>query len=82
MQILIGNKKDDVKNDDNTKSVIESTEKMLHEKNDPHLIDPLKIADKIQALKKEIDEFREEADAVLSEQNALTVVDINLAEIK
>ena len=55
---------------------------MLHEQKDPHLVDPLKIADKIVELENEIEDFRTEADAVLSEQNALTLVDVDLVEIK
>ena len=82
LQVLMGNKKDSDNDDDKTKSLIESTGKMLHEKQAPHLVDPLKIADKIQAFENEIEEFRTEADAVLSEQNALTLIEVNLAEIK
>ena len=55
---------------------------MLHEQKDSRFIDPLKIADKIIALENEIENFRTEADAVLSEQNALTMVEIDLTEIK
>ena len=81
LHVIIGSKTDGDK-DDKTKSLIESTGKMLHEKQDPHLVDPLKIAKKIQALENEIEEFRTAADAALSEQNALTLIDIKLNEVK
>ena len=79
---LAGRKKDDDETDFSTKSVIEATSKMLHEQKDPCLVDPLKIADKISALENEVENFRIEADSVLSEQNALTTIDVDLAEIK
>lgn len=82
LQALAGKKRDDDETDNSTKSLIEATSKMLHEQKDPHLVDPLKIADKIIELENEIEAFRTEADAVLSEQNALTVVEVDLAEIK
>ena len=68
--------------DASAKATIEATSRMLHEQKDPRFIDPLKIADKIMALENEIENFRTEADAVLSEQNALTMVEIDLTEIK
>ena len=68
--------------DANTKSIVEATGKMLHEQKDPRLIDPLKLLNKITALDNEIEEFLTEADSVLSEQNALTTIELNLAEIK
>ena len=79
---LVGKKRDDEETDAGTKSLIEATSKMLHEQKDPRLIDPLKIADKIKTLENEIEDFRTEADAVLSEQNALTTVEIDLTEVK
>ena len=82
LQAISGKKKDDEETDSSTKSLIEATSKMLHEQKDPHLVDPLKIADKIVELENEIEDFRTEADAVLSEQNALTLVDVDLVEIK
>ena len=82
IQTITGRKKEDDDSDDKTKSIIDAASKMLHEQKDPRLIDPLKIADKITALENEIEEFRTEADAVLSEQNALTVIELNLTEIK
>lgn len=82
VQSLVGRKKDDEATDAETKSIIEATSKMLHEQKDPHMLDPLKLADKITALENEIEDFRTVADAVLSEQNALTIIEVNLAEIK
>ena len=75
-------RKDGEEIDSNSKATIEATSKMLHEQKDPRFVDPLKIADKIMALENEIENFRTEADAVLSEQNALTTIEIDLAEIK
>lgn len=78
---LSGKKREDDETDAGTKSLIEATSKMLHEQKDPRLIDPLKIAEKIKNLENEIEEFRTEADAVLSEQNAMTTIEIDLAEV-
>lgn len=79
LQSIVGR---DGEPDANTKSIVEATGKMLHEQKDPRLIDPLKLAGKITALGNEIEEFLTEADSVLSEQNALTTIELNLAEIK
>lgn len=79
---LAGKKRDEDETDAGTKALIEATNKMLHEQKDPRIIDPLKVADKIKALENEIEDFRTEADAVLSEQNALTTIDIDLTEVK
>ena len=76
------NSRGDDEQDSKTKSIVEATSKMLHEQKDPRLIDPLKLAGKITALDNEIEEFLTEADSVLSEQNALTTIELNLAEIK
>jgi len=45
-------------------------------KNTYSLVDPLKIGDKIEELTKEVDDFEAEVDAVLSEANSLTKLDI------
>ena len=79
---LSGKKQDDDEKAASIKSLIDATSKMLHEQKNPRLIDPLHIADKINALEYEIENFRIEADAVLSEENALTLIDIDLTEIK
>ena len=78
LQSIVGR---DGEPDANTKSIVEATGKMLHEQKDPRLIDPLKLLNKITALDNEIEEFLTEADSVLSEQNALTTIELNLAEI-
>ena len=46
------------------------------EKNTFHLVDPLKVDDLVQKLTKEVDDFATEVDAVLSEINAITVIEI------
>lgn len=79
---LSGKKQDDDEKAASIKSLIDATSKMLHEQKNPRLIDPLHIADKINALEHEIENFRIEADAVLSEENALTLIHIDLTEIK
>jgi hypothetical protein len=79
---MVGRRRDDDETDTSTKSVIEATSKMLHEQKDPCFIDPLKIAEKIVALENELERFNVEADSVLSEQNALTKIEIDLNEIK
>ena len=76
------NSRGDDEQDSKTKSIVEATSKMLHEQKDPRLIDPLKLLNKITALDNEIEECLTEADSVLSEQNALTTIELNLAEIK
>lgn len=76
------NSRGDDEQDSKTKSIVEATSKMLHEQKDPRLIDPLKLLNKITALDNEMEEFLTEADSVLSEQNALTTIELNLAEIK
>lgn len=76
------NSRGDDEQDSKTKSIVEATSKMLHEQKDPRLIDPLKLLNKITTLGNEIEEFLTEADSVLSEQNALTTIELNLAEIK
>ena len=76
------NSRGDDEQDSKTKSIVEATSKMLHEQKDPRLIDPLKLLNKITTLDNEIEEFLTEADSVLSEQNALTTIELNLAEIK
>lgn len=54
---------------------------MLHEDGDLHLVDPLNIKKVIDDLESEIYRFREECDAVISEQNAVTKVDLSLIDI-
>lgn len=53
---------------------------MYHESNDMRLVDPLGLADKIKALEKMIEDFKAESDAVLSESNAVTFIEVDLTE--
>ena len=55
---------------------------MFHADGDFSLIDPLNLRDKIEKLETEIEQFRTECDAVISEQNALTTVEIDLTTDK
>ena len=52
-----------------------------HKKNDLKLVDPLKVEKKIEALRAEIDSFRVEADAALSEANAIRKIDVDLTTV-
>lgn len=60
------------KNDDQAVS----TRKAYVDNNEFHLVDPLKIQDKINALEDETSKFETEVDAVLSESNAVTTINI------
>lgn len=73
-KIMIGKQGDDkVKpNDEDVKNIVEPFVK----RNEFHLVDPLKVEDLIENLQKEVDEFEAEVDAVLSEINAITVIEI------
>jgi len=55
---------------------IDNVSKPFVENNEFHLFDPLEVAKKIEALEKEISEFEAEVDAVLSEANAITQIEI------
>ena len=55
---------------------------MFHADGDFSLIDPLNLRDKIEKLESEIEQFRTDCDAVISEQNALTTVEIDLTTDK
>ena len=46
------------------------------ERNEFHLVDPLKVERKIEELRKEVEGFETEVDAVLSESNATTFIEI------
>ena len=71
---MIGKQGDDsVKpNDEDVKNIVEPFVK----RNEFHLVDPLKIEETIEQLQIEVDEFEVEVDAVLSEINALTEIEI------
>lgn len=65
--------KDNVKTN---KEDVENVTKPFLEINSYTLFDPLKIEDKIAELEKEIDDFTSEVDAVLSESNATTEIEV------
>ena len=73
-KIMIGKQGDDrVKpNDEDVKNIVEPFVK----RNEFHLIDPLKVETLTEKLQSEVDEFEVEVDAVLSEINALTEIEI------
>ena len=54
---------------------------LLHKQKDPKFVDPLKIAEKIEALEAEIRAFQEESDAEMSTQNALTTIEVDLNDV-
>lgn len=59
-----------------TKDDIDAISKPYLENNEFTMFDPLGIKDKISALEKECAEFEAEVDAVLSESNAITIIEI------
>lgn len=62
---------DNSKNDD-----IVTFAEFYRKQNGYTLLDPLKIKDKLDILEKEIQDFKSEVDCVLSESNAITMVEI------
>jgi hypothetical protein len=58
------------------KEDLDAVRKPYMESNEFHLFDPLKVLEKIEVLSKEIEEFKVEVDAVLSEINAITYIEI------
>ena len=60
---------------------IEKRTQMFKEDGEYQLIDPLNLKSRIEKLSKEIQQFRDECDAIMSEHNALTVLEIDLADI-
>ena len=44
--------------------------------NEFHLFDPLKVAEKVESMEKEVADFEMEVDAVLSEINAVTFIEV------
>ncbi len=55
---------------------IEAIRKPYLENNEFHLADPLSVEKVIEAMEKEISTFESEVDAVLSESNAVTIIEI------
>lgn len=58
------------------KDDVESVRKPYMEANEFHLFDPLKVAEKVEAMEKEVGDFEMEVDAVLSEINAVTFIEV------
>lgn len=64
-----------------TTEEIQKRSEMFHRDGDYTLIDPLKLKSLIDELKQEIETFRTEADAAISENNALITINVNLTTI-
>ena len=58
------------------KEDVESVRKPYMDANEFHLFDPLKVAEKVEAMEKEVGDFEMEVDAVLSEINAVTFIEV------
>ncbi len=54
----------------------DAVKKPFMEANQFRLFDPLNVVDKIESIQKEVEDFEMEVDAVLSEINAITVIEI------
>lgn len=57
------------------KEDVEAVRKPYMDANEFHLFDPLKVDATVEALEKEVSEFEAEVDAVLSEINAITIIE-------
>ena len=58
------------------KDDVESVRKPYMDANEFHLFDPLKVAEKVESMEKEVADFEMEVDAVLSEINAVTFIEV------
>lgn len=58
------------------KDDVESVRKPYMEANEFHLFDPLKVSEKIELMEKEVGDFEMEVDAILSEINAVTFIEV------
>lgn len=58
------------------KDDVESVRKPYMDANEFHLFDPLKVAEKVESMEKEVGDFEMEVDAVLSEINAVTFIEV------
>ncbi len=58
------------------KEDVDAVRKPYIEANEFHLFDPLKVTEKIESIETEIIEFESEVDAVLSEINAITLIEV------
>jgi hypothetical protein len=59
-----------------SKEDVDAVAKPFLEANQYLLVDPLKVADVIESIEKEVSEFEAEVDAALSEVNAITTIEI------
>lgn len=64
-----------------TSEEIKRRSDMFHEDGDFVIVDPLGLKDVIDKLDAEIKEFRTDADATMSEQNALNTIDVDLTTV-
>jgi hypothetical protein len=73
-KVILGKQgESDIKATDNdVKNIVEP----FVERNEFHLVDPLKVEEVIENIEKETEEFETEIDAVLSEINAITIIEI------
>jgi hypothetical protein len=58
------------------KDDVESVRKPYMDANEFHLFDPLRVAEKVEEMEKEVGNFEMEVDAVLSEINAVTFIEV------
>ena len=64
-----------------TAADIQKRSEVWHEDGDYRLIDPLNLKDKIDKLQAELEKFKQECDATMSEQNALRMVNVDLTSV-
>lgn len=64
-----------------TSEEIKKRSDMFHEDGDFVIVDPLGLKNVIEKLDAEIKEFRTDADATMSEQNALNTIDVDLTTV-
>lgn len=64
-----------------TTEEIQARTQMFHEDKDFILVDPLNLKKKIEELEAEIKKFTVECDATMSEQNALTTIEVDLTDL-
>lgn len=64
-----------------TSEEIRERSEMFHADRDFSLVDPLNLKEAIEKLDEEIRKFRADCDATMSEQNAMTQIDVDLTEI-
>lgn len=72
-QIMLGKEGGDVKPNDKD---VENIMNPFIERNEIQIVDPLGVEDLIEKLEREIEDFETEVDAVLSESNAITFIEL------